>query len=265
MLEVAVIYKIGEFSKLTGVSTRMLRHYDSHGVFSPAEVDAKTGYRLYRPSQIAHLNQVLLLRDSGFKVEEINQTLEKLQDTGFLVSLLEAKLNQSQANILKEQDKIKKIEKQLRSLQEEKVMITGTEIDFVVKNSVKALELYKKIFNVEVVEATDYPEGLNEAVFNLFGTRFHMLDENPEYQLKAPTPENPNTIWFNISVEDIQATHQQAMDNGCIEIQPIINMMDNAISNSIFVDPFGYMWMLHQIHQVLSFEERIKIIEEEIL
>ena len=40
-------------------------------------------------------------------------------------------------------------------------------------------------------------------------------------------------------------------------------MMDGAVSNSIFVDSFGYMWMLHQIHKNLSFEERIEIIEEE--
>jgi len=31
----------------------------------------------------------------------------------------------------------------------------------------------------------------------------------------------------------------------------------------VFTDPFGYMWMLHQVYQVLSFEERIKIIEED--
>ena|SRR5690554_2947325 len=142
-------------------------------------------------------------------------------------------------------------------------MITGTEIDFVVKNSVKALELYKKIFDVEVVEVTNYPEGTNEAVFNLYGTRFHMLDENPEYGLKAPDKDHPNTIWFNIAVEDIEKTHKAALENGCTEIQGITNMMDGAVSNSIFVDSFGYMWMLHQIHKNLSFEERIEIIEEE--
>lgn len=142
-------------------------------------------------------------------------------------------------------------------------MIKGAEIDFVVKNSLKALELYKKIFEIEVVEATDYPEGSNEAVFNLYGTRFHMLDENPEYGLKAPDKEHPNTVWFNISVEYIEKTHQTAIENGCIEIQGITKMMEDAISNSIFIDPFGYMWMLHEIHQTLSFEERTKIIEEE--
>lgn len=38
-------------------------------------------------------------------------------------------------------------------------MITGTEIDFIVSDSLKALTLYKEIFEVHVVEATKYPVG----------------------------------------------------------------------------------------------------------
>jgi hypothetical protein len=41
--------KIGEFSKLSRVSIRMLRHYDDIGLLKPAEVDRFTGYRYYSP------------------------------------------------------------------------------------------------------------------------------------------------------------------------------------------------------------------------
>jgi DNA-binding transcriptional MerR regulator len=57
------MYRIGQFSRLVKVSTRMLRYYDECGVFSPSHVDEQTGYRLYSPNQISHLNQILLLRD----------------------------------------------------------------------------------------------------------------------------------------------------------------------------------------------------------
>ena len=33
-----------------------------------------------------------------------------------------------------------------------------------------------------------------------------MLDANEEYGLKSPTQEHPNTIWFNITVENIEDT-----------------------------------------------------------
>lgn len=39
--------KIGEFSKLSRVSVRMLRHYDEVGLLAPSEVDPMTGYRYY--------------------------------------------------------------------------------------------------------------------------------------------------------------------------------------------------------------------------
>lgn len=37
--------KIGEFSKLSRVSVRMLRHYDDIGLLTPAYIDRFTDYR----------------------------------------------------------------------------------------------------------------------------------------------------------------------------------------------------------------------------
>ena len=101
-------------------------------------------------------------------------------------------------------------------------------------------------------------------MFNLYDTRFHMLDANEEFGLKAPDSEHPNTIWFNITVADIVQTHKKALANKCIEMQPVTEMMEGAIQNSLFVDPFGYMWMVHQINQELNFEERTEILEKEV-
>ena len=52
----------------------------------------------------------------------------------------------------------------------------GVEIDFVVSDSLKALDLYEQIFDVKRVEVSDLPTGENEAVFTISDTRFHMLD-----------------------------------------------------------------------------------------
>ena len=46
--------KIGEFSKLSRVSVRMLRHYDEIGLLKPAEIDRFKG-----TSSRPHLNQFL--------------------------------------------------------------------------------------------------------------------------------------------------------------------------------------------------------------
>lgn len=44
-------------------------------------------------------------------------------------------------------------------------MHKGTEIDFVLNDSLKALELYQTIFDeIQLIETTDYPRGNNEVI-----------------------------------------------------------------------------------------------------
>lgn len=134
----------------------------------------------------------------------------------------------------------------------------GVEIDFVVEDSITALELYEKIFEIERVEVTDFPKGQNEAIFTLYGTRFHMLDENPNFSLFAPKAGQQATVWFNIIVPDINKVHISALEKGCKEIQAVTEMESFGIINSVFSDPFGYVWMLHQVQRVVGFEERME-------
>ena len=139
---------------------------------------------------------------------------------------------------------------------------TGAEMDFVVLDSIKALELYESIFEVQRVEITGFEIGKNEAVFTMYGARFHMLDENPAYQLIAPKPGDPKPVWVNIVVPDIKETYGRAIAAGCAEVQLVTEMEAFGISNAMFSDPFGYLWMLHQIHREVSFEERCRIMEQ---
>ncbi len=141
-------------------------------------------------------------------------------------------------------------------------MLTGVEINFVVKDSVKALTLYEKVFGVERIEVTAFERGLNEAVFALYGTRFHMLDENPEYHLIAPKGGEGNPIWFNIMVADIESVFVKAVKAGFSIIQPLTDMAEMGVTNAIVTDPDHHVWMLHQIRKVVSFEERNKFFED---
>lgn len=141
--------------------------------------------------------------------------------------------------------------------------MVGVEIDFVVTDSLKALELYETIFDeVERVEVSNFDQGENEVVFTLYSVRFHMLDENPKFQLIAPKKDDPKTLWFNVLVPDINKTYEKALASGCSEIQPVTELPDYGVANATFLDPFGYIWMLHQIHKEVSPEERLRMWEE---
>lgn len=66
---------IGQFSARTRISVRMLRHYDEHGVLTPASVDAASGYRRYDPAQVQDAIALRNLRDVGLGVSAIGALL----------------------------------------------------------------------------------------------------------------------------------------------------------------------------------------------
>ena len=72
--------KIGEFSKLSRVSIRMLRHYDDIGLLKPAEIDNFTGYRYYREDQLFTIGRITSLKDMGFSLTDIIRILEVHDD-----------------------------------------------------------------------------------------------------------------------------------------------------------------------------------------
>ena len=72
--------KIGEFSKLSRVSIRMLRHYDDIGLLKPAEIDEFTGYRYYREEQLFTIGRITSLKDMGFALADIIKILDSYDD-----------------------------------------------------------------------------------------------------------------------------------------------------------------------------------------
>ena len=65
------MFKIGEFSRFTRVTVKMLRHYDELGLLAPSFVEPGTGYRYYLADQLPRLNQIIALKDLGFSLEVI--------------------------------------------------------------------------------------------------------------------------------------------------------------------------------------------------
>ncbi len=125
----------------------------------------------------------------------------------------------------------------------------NVEIDFVVKDCKKAIDLYTKIFDVEIIQVTELERGLNEAIFEIYGVRFHMLDENPDYMLIAPKENEGRPVWFNITVEDIKKTFENAISLGCNVISPITEIPTHNAFNAMFSDEFGYIWLLHEMKE----------------
>ncbi|MBO9130641.1 MerR family transcriptional regulator [Bacillus sp. 165] len=69
-------WKVGELPKQTGLTVRMLHHYDKIGLFCPSQY-TDTGHRLYTEADIARLQQIVSLKQLGFGLEEIKKIINK--------------------------------------------------------------------------------------------------------------------------------------------------------------------------------------------
>ena len=67
------MFTIGPFSRLAGVSAKVLRSYDAAGLFRPVWSDPATGYRYYSPAQLPEVRRILALRDMGLGLAEIGR------------------------------------------------------------------------------------------------------------------------------------------------------------------------------------------------
>ena len=72
--------KIGDFSKLSRVSVRMLRHYDDIGLLRPAYIDRFTDYRYYSETQLPTVCRITALKDMGFRLADICRILSFYDD-----------------------------------------------------------------------------------------------------------------------------------------------------------------------------------------
>lgn len=89
--------KIGEFSKLSRVSVRMLRHYDDIGLLKPAVIDPFTGYRYYKVDQLLSIGRITSLKDMGFKLSDIIRILDIYDDVNVLETYLNTRRQEVEA------------------------------------------------------------------------------------------------------------------------------------------------------------------------
>lgn len=111
--------KIGDFSKLTRVSIRMLRHYDEIGLVKPHFIDDATGYRYYTVDQIPRINRIFVLKEMGFSLAEICGLMEKDMDSQQMRSLLLNRQREISLTIEKEQERLLRVENLLRFIDKE--------------------------------------------------------------------------------------------------------------------------------------------------
>ena len=101
----ATILTIGDFSRMTHLSVKALRHYHDMGVLEPAAVDPFTGYRSYDTSQVGSAQVIRRLRDLGMPLDSIAAVLAapdleaRNREIAAHLARMERQLEQTQASV----------------------------------------------------------------------------------------------------------------------------------------------------------------------
>jgi DNA-binding transcriptional MerR regulator len=83
------VFRIGEFSKITGLTIKTLRFYHDQGLLEPLHIDDETRYRYYAAAQIETARAISLLRKLDFSVSDIRELLRDAADEADLLEVME--------------------------------------------------------------------------------------------------------------------------------------------------------------------------------
>jgi DNA-binding transcriptional MerR regulator len=83
--------RIGDFSRLTRISIRMLRHYDEMGLLVPESTDEHTAYRYYSEEQLPVAARITELKGMGFSLAVILEILKNYDNPKALAEFLTIK------------------------------------------------------------------------------------------------------------------------------------------------------------------------------
>jgi len=109
-----VLLTIGEFSKMSYLSVKALRHYHDIGLLEPADVAPSSGYRLYSGTQVPTAQAIRRFRDLDMPIDHIRAVLDAPDDAARNDAIL-AHLQHMQEQLARTQTTIASLQALLES------------------------------------------------------------------------------------------------------------------------------------------------------
>jgi effector-binding domain-containing protein len=113
------VFKIGDFSKLSRVSVKALRHYDEIGLLKPVNVDRFTSYRYYSADQLPRLNYIVTLKNMGLSLEEVATLINNDLTPHQMRDIFILKKGELQQRVNEEQRRLEQVERLLKQIEKE--------------------------------------------------------------------------------------------------------------------------------------------------
>jgi DNA-binding transcriptional MerR regulator/effector-binding domain-containing protein len=114
--------RIGDFSKLSQVTVKALRHYDEIGLLKPARVDDFTGYRYYTASQLPTLNRIVALKNMGLSLTDVARLTTDKLTVEQMRAILRQQYEDTRQRLTEEQKRLTRLESWLEHAAKEEIM-----------------------------------------------------------------------------------------------------------------------------------------------
>lgn len=141
--------KIGEFSKLSRISIRMLRYYDEMGLLRPIYIDDVSGYRYYQVEQLADACRISMLKDMGFGLSAISQLLPHFQER----DVMENALCQKKAELISDmqalQTRLRLLDTALERLRKDETMHCDVTLKTIPKRYAATVRMHIPVYEME--------------------------------------------------------------------------------------------------------------------
>jgi len=96
---------IGDFSVMTSLSRKALRHYHDIGILEPAHIDSHTGYRFYDTGQVDHAHIIRRFRSLGMSIPDIKALLSA-EDAATRTEIITTHLEQMELQLQQTRDTV---------------------------------------------------------------------------------------------------------------------------------------------------------------
>ena len=111
-----------------------------------------------------------------------------------------------------------------------------------VKDSVAAIEFYKKAFGATELTRIPMPDGrIGHAEIKIGDATIMMADEFPEIQFLSPESLGGSGVVIHVYVDDVDAFASRAVAAGANLVRPVADQ-PYGDRNCKIVDPFGHAW-----------------------
>ena len=198
----ATVYKIGEFSKIIGITTKALRYYDAEGILSPSCRSPENGYPFYAETDLKKAEMILEMRKFNFTISEMKDALRNIQNEDDFMDYLQEKVAITQALIARHSRLISEIQAYLK--EHTATDGEGTPMnDQVWETEIPAMKFASIRFRGQYHEIPAYFELLYKSAQNKITgspfTCYHALDYSETSDLEVCVPVSEKIIAKNIS------------------------------------------------------------------